>query len=123
VTIRNAAQSRAAKAKGRSAEQAVCDYLNANLGTRSIERRRLAGVEDCGDIAGLEGWCIEVKNAVRTDLAGWMDELENELASAHHRFGAKHGLVWHKKRGESSPGQWYCTMPGWLALVLIERTP
>lgn len=120
MTIRNAQQARAAKAKGRTAESQVCDYLNEQLGIKHVERRRLAGVEDCGDIAGLLEWCIEVKSHGRMDLAGWVTEMLAETENARARFGAEHGAVWHKRRGTTDPGEWYVTMTGAQLVDLIK---
>ena len=108
MTIRNGRQSSAVKAKGRLAEQAVCDYLQQATG-KIVERRRLTGTEDAGDVAGLP-WCIEVKSTSRLDLAGWVDEARREFGHAAIRFGASHWAVVHKKRGTRDAGKWYVTM-------------
>ena len=95
------------KQKGTAAETAVVDYLRSR-GFTNVERRTLAGVHDRGDIAGLPGMVIEVKNCKDMQLASWVDEATVEAVNAH----AGIGVVWHKRRGRSSPGGWYVTMTG-----------
>ncbi len=108
--------SRGIKAKGREAENAVVEYLNAH-GHRT-ERRRLMGVEDCGDIAGIFGWVIEVKSEKRIDLPGYLSELAREIKASDKRmaatpvsFNGHTGVVIVKKRGTTDVGQWYAVMP------------
>lgn len=97
----------AAKQKGTTAETAVVSHLKAK-GFQYVERRTLNGQFDRGDIAGIPGIVIEVKNHREMDLAGWLKEAEREKANDH----ADHGVVWHKKRGTTNAGEWYVTMTG-----------
>jgi hypothetical protein len=111
----------ASKAKGTAAETAVVRFLRAN-GYPHAERRALAGAQDRGDVAGIPGLMIEVKNEARLRLAEWLDEALTEAGRKPHQvegFGV--GVVWHKRRGKSSPGDWYVTMDGWVFLELLER--
>jgi hypothetical protein len=97
------------KRKGTAAESAVVAYLRS-LWWPHAERRALNGACDKGDI-NLSNGCpvvIEVKNHRATDLAEWVDEADQEAAVAHAEFG----VVWHKRRGKGSPGDWYVTMTG-----------
>lgn len=103
------------KAKGTAAETAVVKYLHS-LGYTNVERRALNGANDRGDLAGL-GSCVgEVKDHKRMDLAGWVDEMLTEMAND----GARHGFVWHKRRGATDPGRWYVTMTGEQLVRLLE---
>ncbi|MGI5443364.1 hypothetical protein ACQEV4_40320 [Streptomyces shenzhenensis] len=95
------------KAKGTAAETAVVRYLQA-AGFTQAERRTLAGVQDRGDIAGIPGVVIEVKNCARQELPAWVAEAEIERDNDN----ATLGVVWHKLRGRSSPGDWFVTMSG-----------
>lgn len=95
------------KAKGTSAESALINYLRLN-GFPNAERRALSGVLDKGDVAGIINNVIEVKNVSRDGLPGWVDEAERERANA----GARYGVVWHKRKGKGSPGDWFVTMSG-----------
>jgi hypothetical protein len=96
----------AAKQKGTAAETAVVDYLRPQF--PNVERRALAGVNDRGDVSGIPGVVIEIKNCARQELAAWVDEAETERRNAHATVGA----VWHKRRGKGNPGQWFVTMTG-----------
>ena len=108
----------AAKAKGTAAETAVVRFLQAN-GYPHAERRALAGAQDRGDVAGIPGLVIEVKAAARLELAAWLDEVHAEVANEPTTESV--GVVWHKRRGKGSPGQWYVTMDGWDFLALADQ--
>lgn len=95
------------KAKGSAAERAVAKWL-ADHGWPDAERRYDAGRhDDRGDIRGVPGVTIEVKNHQRIDLAGWMKELEQEMGNS----GDSVGFVVVKKRGTTDVGQWYAVLP------------
>lgn len=94
------------KQKGTSAEVAVRDYLR-DSGWPWAERLPTEGAKDRGDIAGLP-ICIEVKNCKTMDLARWIAEAQAEKVNAAQSVA----VVWHKRRGKSSPGDWYVTMTG-----------
>jgi hypothetical protein len=95
----------AAKAKGTAAETAVVRFLQDEYHPH-VERRALAGKADRGDVAGIPGLVIEVKAAARMELAAWLDEARREAS------GTEFAVVWHKRRGKGSPGDWYVTMDG-----------
>lgn len=94
------------KQKGTAAETAVVNYLKGK-GRKHVERRSLNGSSDRGDIAGLPGVVIEVKNHARMELSQWVSELEVEIKNDK----ADTGVVIHKKKGTTDVGQWYATMP------------
>lgn len=94
------------KAKGRDAENGVVEYLKRH-GFPHAERRRLRGVRDAGDVAGITGTVIEVKNEKRINLSGWLSELEREMAQAE---GTSLGFVVAKRRGTANAGDWYAVM-------------
>jgi hypothetical protein len=106
--------SSAAKRKGSAAERAVVEWLKAN-GYPYADRRLAGATLDKGDISGLPGVTIEIKNHARLDLAGWTAELEVEMKND----GAWTGTVLHKRKGKGDVGEWYATMPAkvWLALL------
>jgi hypothetical protein len=95
------------KAKGTAAETAVVRFLRT-IGFAQAERRTLGGTHDRGDIAGLPGVVIEVKNCARQELAAWVAEAEAE----RDNDGASLGVVWHKRRGKADPRDWFVTMSG-----------
>jgi len=109
----------ASKAKGTTAETAVVRFLQAN-GHPRAERRALAGAQDRGDIAGIPGVVIEVKAAKRLELAAFIDEAIKEAERPSGDYNLP--VVWHKRRGKGSPGDWYVTMDGWAFLALLERS-
>jgi hypothetical protein len=106
----------AAKKKGTTAETAVVQYLR-NTGFIQAERRTLSGAKDRGDIAGLPGVVIEVKNCARQELAAWVTEAEIERDNDH----ASLGVVWHKRRGTTNPGRWFVTMSGAQFAALLRE--
>jgi hypothetical protein len=95
------------KIKGTRAESAIVTYLQAN-GHPNAERRALAGTADRGDIAGVIENVIESKDHASMSLGAWIDEVEVETRNARARWG----VVWHKRRGRASPGDWFVTMTG-----------
>lgn len=101
--------------KGTAAETAVVEYLKSE-GFCYAERRALKGGNDQGDIAGLPGVVIEVKACREMDVAGWVDEAEEERINAQ----ATLAVVWHKRRGRGSPAGWYVTMTGAAFVGLLE---
>lgn len=102
------------KQKGTAAETAVVKWL-LGKGRTNIERRALNGINDRGDIAGIPGIVIEVKNHARMELSQWISELKVEIENDK----ATSGVVLHKRRGTTDVGEWYATMPAddWYALV------
>ena len=50
-------------------------------------------------------------------LSGWLEELKVEMVHAK----AWTGVVWHKRKGKSSPADWYATMPGSVYLELLKK--
>ena len=108
------------KRKGSSAELAVAKWLN-RLGWTQAERSRAGWTDDRGDIDGMPGVCIEVKNEKRIDLPGYLRELEVEMKNAKAWAGA----VIVKRRGSTDPADWYAVMPAqkWAELLLIIDQP
>lgn len=104
-----------AKAKGRSTEQALCEWLQA----RGVpaERRRLAGTADRGDIAGWRSVTVEVKSGAALDLPGWLRELAAEQANT----GDPHGVLVIRPKGRTNPDDWWAVLPWPVAFALIEE--
>lgn len=105
-----------AKQKGTAAETAVVKYLRDN-GFIHAERRALHGTVDKGDITGCGSIVFEVKNHKTLDLAGWLKELEVEMANAK----ADTGCVVAKKRGTTNPGDWYAVLPFSVFVGLLKE--
>lgn len=103
-----------AKRKGASTESALVAWMQAN-GAPHVERRRLCGSSDRGDITGLVGTVIEVKSGARIDLPGWLDELRVEMDNDRADMGA----VAIRPKGRPHPADWIVAMPLplWWALM------
>jgi hypothetical protein len=105
----------ASKAKGSAAERAVVEYLREH-GFPHAERRIAGSAADRGDITGVIGVVVEVKNQARTELGDWVTGVRLKVANA----GAALGFCWHKRRGHGSPGDWYVTMDGATVVALLH---
>ena len=108
--------SSAAKRKGSQAERDVVAWLKAN-GYQYADRRLAGATLDKGDISGVPGVTIEIKNHVKMDLAGWTAELEVEMKNDN----AWTGVVLHKRKGKGDVGQWYASMPAQVWLALLKK--
>ena len=88
-------------------ETLIADYLAEHIDDR-IERRRLQGAKDRGDIAGLRHLgnriVVEVKDyGGRLQAAEWTTEAHQEMGNDD----AIAGIVVAKRRGTTDPGsQW-----------------
>ena len=108
------------KRKGSAAELAVAKWLR-KLGWIHAERSRAGWTDDRGDIDGMPGVCIEVKNEKKIDLPGYLRELEVEIANAQ----AWTGTVIVKRRGSMNVDNWYAVMPAkiWGELMVMLDQP
>lgn len=105
------------KSKGNAAERAVVQYLRDN-GYPFAGRMRSGWADDKGDIENVPETCVEVKAEKRIDLAGYMVELEREMANAK----ADTGVVIVKKRGTTDVGQWYACAPAHIWIQLLKES-
>lgn len=105
------------RAKGTAAESAIVKYLVAR-GWPHAERRALNGSNDKGDIAGLVGVCIEVKNhkVSSQSFPAYVDEAEVEKTNAK----AEVGVAWVKRRGTTDPAKWLVAMTGEQFTALLK---
>lgn len=83
---------RYSKEKGREWESDIVDYLIAN-GVPHAERRRLNGVNDRGDVAGIPSVVIEAKHERSYALPSWLREATRERDNDH----ADIGVVWARQ--------------------------
>ena len=98
--------------KGNAAERSVVHTLR-EWGWDAVTSRSTNGTQDGMDIISDCPLAIEVKNQVRLDLSAWVKQAgENAMD--------KVPVVWHKKRGESNPENWYVTMEGVELMKLLE---
>ena len=104
-----------AKAKGRETENLFVDYLKPWV--PHVERRRLCGVADRGDIAGMAGFVWEVKSGARVNIAGWLNELAAEMRNDRAPLGA----VAVRPKGSPHPQNWYAVLPLPVLMALLEQ--
>lgn len=109
---------RSSKAKGYAGERAVVDHLRAN-GFPYAERRRAGATKDTGDVIALPGLTIEVKNHSRLALSEWIDQMLGEMNNTNP--AAWQGVVVHKRKGKTDPGQWYATTTFDLWLTMLKE--
>jgi len=76
-------------------------------GWDGAERTRAGWTDDRGDIDGVIGVTFECKNQKAMTLAGWIDELIVEMKHGGNTMGA----VVHKRRGVTSAGDYYASLP------------
>jgi hypothetical protein len=93
----------------------VAQYLATHGFDHAEPSRRSGWADDRGDIDGIPGVVIEVKNCKRFELAAWMAETEAEVANA----GAATGLLVVKRRGMFDPAGWYAitALADWATLA------
>lgn len=94
------------KAKGSAAERATADCLNTH--GHPCERIPAGATLDRGDLWTINTNlpAIQVKNHARLDLAGWVDDVNQQARNA----GRPCGIVIHKRRGKGNTTDWYTTM-------------
>ena len=107
--------SNAAKAKGSKAELDVVKYLKQWF--PYVDRRLAGATLDKGDISGIPGVTIEIKNHAKMDLGGWTGELVTEMKNDN----AWTGVVIHKRKGKGDPAEWYATMPVQVWVDLLRK--
>jgi hypothetical protein len=105
----------ASKAKGSNHERMTVDYL-IEQGWPYAERRIAGDFKDRGDIAGVPRIVFECKNEKRIDLAGYMKELETEVANDR----ADLGVAVVKKKGTTNVGDYYAVMPMHMLIKLLK---
>lgn len=88
--------------KGAGAEVALVNWLRSR-GWRDARRYLAGDGRQPGDIDGVPGVCLEVKNCQRHDIGAWLRQVE---AAA----GANLPVVVVKPRGIVDPGQWWAVM-------------
>lgn len=111
------------KTKGRIGEQGVEACFRA--AGFNVERRRLAGSDDLGDLSGIRGLVIEVKNCKQLLLGPWLDEARIEAHNADTAFpeDAPHmGLVVAKRKGyPDRPQEWYAVLKLGDVIALLHQ--
>jgi Holliday junction resolvase len=97
-----------AKSKGRATEVALVQYLRS-YGLK-VERRRLTGTKDQGDIAGWNtdngSVCVECKSAAQWRIGEWIAELDLESDNAN----AETGFIACRPKGKPDPEDWIAVL-------------
>ena len=107
-----------AKQKGTSAETA---FVNAECVTEvfpHVERRTLSGSADQGDVAGMIGICVEIKNHASYKFPEWMRETEVERVNAKADYGIL--VVKPNGVGLGSVDKWWAVMPVGAMMKLLS---
>lgn len=114
---------KSAKAAGQKFESDIVAYLAEHVDDR-IERRRLNGKNDRGDVTGLKvhglRTVIEAKNyGGRFEVGSWLGEAE----TARGNDDADIALVAAKRRGTQRPGDQvvFMTLADLVALITGQR--
>ena len=100
-----------AKQKGTAAETAVVRWLNSN-GFPTAERRALTGQLDQGDVTGIPGVVVEVKNHKSYKIPEWLKETLAEKENAKADIGLL--VIKPNGVGDTRVGEW------WVVLTLSE---
>ena len=114
---------KSARAAGQRFESLVAAYLNTHVDDR-IERRRMSGANDRGDISGLRHMggriVVECKDYGGRLMPGpWVEEADIEAGND----SALLGIVVAKRRGTTDPGSQFVlmTLNDLVALLTGER--
>ena len=114
-----------AKQAGRSFETLIATYLAEELDSDYIERRRLSGANDRGDVAGVrdargQRLVLELKDyGGRLTPGPWTNEAHIEMGNDD----AVAGIVVAKRRGTTNPGAQFVlmTVNDLIALIRGDR--
>lgn len=101
---------RSAKSAGTRMEGLTARYLAAALDDDGIDRQIRTGAKDLGDVRGVKIWgqriAVECKDVATLALPAWLREVEVERGN----LDGLAGVVVHKRRGVSSPGDQFVTL-------------
>ena len=106
------------KQKGTSAESAFVKSPTVLEGFPNVERRALAGVNDMGDVSGMVGLAIEIKNHKTYKFPEWLKETEVERVNAKADYGVL--VVKPNGVGLNSVEDWWAVMPVGAMLNLLR---
>lgn len=95
-------RGRAARRRGVEHERAVVAWLR-NHGVPHAERTSTGRAQTHGDVDGLPGVHLELRNRARLDLASWVDDTVDAAGPALP-------VLVIRRRGVSDRGQDYCVL-------------
>lgn len=110
------------KAKGRMWENAVAEWLGSRLGF-NVERRRLMGTADRGDLAGLPHLVVECKNEQAWNVTKWLEETNQEVRNDIAVTKDTHtlGVVFKRLKGKPDVADSVVIMDPYTFLLLYSR--
>ena len=104
--------------KGVRFQREFAEFLGAS-GVPGVESRAQHGNQDRGDLIGVPGWTLELKNEQRISLATAVDEARVESMNARN--------VWYAaviKRRQRPISESYVVLPAYLfARLISEHNP
>jgi hypothetical protein len=106
------------KQKGTSAESAFVKSEVVLEAFPHVERRALAGVNDMGDISGMVGLAVEIKNHKTYKFPEWIKETEVERINAKADYGIL--VVKPNGVGLGSVENWWAVMPVGAMISLLR---
>ena len=118
--VQESAVTNPQKIKGSAFERIIVTFLRA--WGFLVDRTRAGWVDDRGDVHGithprLGAFTVECKNHKTMALAGWMEELNREIAAN----GGGLGAVVHKRKGVTDPALQYATLPLGMLVQLLKE--
>lgn len=106
--------------KGLIAERDVARYCRSH-GMPGAERSVSTGwktggrsLADTGDIKGVPGVCIQIKNLSKPLAGKALADAMLEVLTQAEAAGAALPLLLEKRSGHASPGEWWAHLPGYL---------
>ena len=106
----------ASRRRGADAERAVVTWLRNN-GHPNVRRHHGADGRAPGDIMGVPGVCIEVKDVAADRWTAWRAQLLAECPDGHIP------ILVRRVRGCSDVGAWDAEMPWWNWWILTRNLP
>jgi hypothetical protein len=108
------------KQKGSAYERSIVTFLRER--GYSVDRTRAGWTDDRGDVHGIHHpelgpFTIECKNHRAMALAGWLQELDREIAANNGTLGA----VVHKRKGVADAADQYATLPFGMLVQLLKE--
>ena len=94
------------KRMGDQSERDVAYWYNANGWPYAVRSKNAGQPQDRGDMFGIMGFCIQIKNRGTIRLREWFDELLDQKQHAR----ADTGVLIIKRRGVSDVGRWYAVL-------------
>lgn len=119
------------RAKGATAEQHLAAYLRGHGDPWADARRSVAAgwsngstsSPDRGDLTGVPGLCVQVKNTKRAMVDKFLADTWREVRAQAEAAGNLVPLLVEKRAGAADPGRWWLWMSAsdYIAVVVGRR--